>query len=215
MAINLEKVSFKQIKTLNKKISAEFKEFYALLDFQSFIFENNQMRLKGFDYAVDAPFYPAPRLQKADFDFLIENESKKLVAIFVEEFISQKGAFAHCVKSVLCAKDFNITKIQFQNEIEFAYFSFLLQIIAFCDYDNLRKMFEGDNFENSKMPNLNNFIFEFICRAFVFQKCPVLNSIEFEKALAFERGNMYRVALQKQEANKIAQKFLQDFLPKN
>lgn len=205
MAINLQNVSFKQIKTHNKKIGAEFKEFYALLDFQSFIFENNQMRLKGFGYAVDAPLHPAPRLQKADFDFLIENQANKIVFAFVDTFKTQQKAFEQTIKSVLCAKDLNVTQIEFQNEFEIAYFSFLLQLIAFCDYTITRKINEK---ENSKIPNLNNFIFEFICRAFVFQKCPVLNSIEFEKALAFERGNMYRVLLQKQEETFVLKEIL-------
>ena len=205
MAINLQNVSFKQIKPHNKKIGAEFKEFYALLDFQSFIFENDQMRLKNFDYSMNTPPYPAPRLQKTDFDFLIENQANKIVFAFVDTFKTQQKAFEQTIKSALCAKDLNVTQIEFQNEFEIAYFSFLLQLIAFCDYTITRKINEK---ENSKIPNLNNFIFEFICRAFVFQKCPVLNSIEFEKALAFERGNMYRVLLQRQEETFVLKEIL-------
>lgn len=183
MAIDLNNVEFENIQNPLKKITADFKEFCALLDFQSFIFENNQMRLKGLDAAVNTPL--RPRLQKSDFDFLIENSFKKYVFGWVDLIKSDNKLATAPVENVFNARLLNVTQIEFQNEIELAYFVFLMQMISFCD----SWQFKGE-MENARV---KNFIFRFICFAFVLNKCPALAGDNLSTALAFWQGNLYRL----------------------
>lgn len=170
MIKTLENANYSKIQKDLRRAVAKFKEFLVLIEFEKTNGDYLQLKDCEFKKRFDFQFYPA------DFDFLIENDFKQMLATYLEMIASDKKLFDGVCENTIKGIKENKFEMLFESDKEIAFYTLLFQIAAFAislQFNPRRKYGE---------PEINILIF--IAFSFIEKKCAALREKGYKNLMA-------------------------------
>ena len=170
MIKSLENANYPKIQKDLRRAVANFKEFFVLLEFEKK--DGDYLQLKDCEFKRRFNFKFAP----ADFDFLIENDFKKMLATYLEMIVSDKKLFDGVIENTIKGIKENKFEMLFEKNKEIAFYTLLFQIAAFAISLQFNPRRNYGNVEIN--------ILIFIAFSFIEKKCAPLREKGYKNLMA-------------------------------